>query len=74
MISTFYQYFVIFNLSCNDLYFLVTLPDWWDLSSPTGDWTWVLSSESTQPEPLDRQGIPIMFFFMGRDSVILEHE
>ena len=29
----------------------------WDLSSPTRDGTWVLDSESTESEPLARQGV-----------------
>ena len=35
-----------------------TLHDFWDFSSLTKDWTWVLDSESSESRPLDHQGIP----------------
>ena len=35
----------------------------WDLSSPTRDRTWALTSESKESQPLDCQGIPRSLLF-----------
>ena len=39
-------------------FFLTTAHIFWDLSSPTRDWTWAHGSESAKSWPLDPQGIP----------------
>ena len=42
--------------------FLVTLHSLWDLGPLNRDWTQALSTETTESEPLDCQGIPSMLF------------
>ena len=43
--------------------YLATLLALWDLSSPTRDQTRALSNESSEPQPVDHQGIPQFDYF-----------